>query len=115
MDLLPIRSETMNPTRVNVLQYFFCLLVCVWHFLQKFSEKINQRLILEEYAEEQAVEKGGGVEFDVAAVVADTLNDLNVHVVRPLPFLFPLQPVRLLEPEKYFVVEVHLFFESLEF
>ena len=96
--------------QIDVFKQLIGLLVLPVRFLDELPEKLNQLFISVVNAEEEAVEKNHRVRLDVAGVLANALNDLNVEE-DPRVHVLLAQSVRLFEAVRNFVVEVDLFAE----
>jgi len=113
VDLLTRVPYLFTSIQVNELLELIGLIVLVVQSMNKRPEEVDHLEIVVVDAEEQAVEQGRTVYFDVARVVRDALNDVNIQMLGRLTLLLEqlAQSVDLLEPVGHLVVEVYIFFD----
>lgn len=83
-------------------------------FVDEFTEEFDEIFVFEVDAEEEAVEEGHGVLFDVVGVFDDALNDFVVKwffAIRISDFL--AKTISFFESVSDFVMEINFFSEDV--
>lgn len=111
VDLLANCSDSIDAIRIDELEQLVDL-VDGWDSGDQRPQIFDEIDVLVVDAEEQEVEKGHVVSFDVSLVFADARDDLKVQGLLSV-FLFLAQPIRFFETVGDLVVKVDLSVELL--